>query len=110
MRLRAGRLRHQLALQSKTETRTSTGDISVSWATDSTVWGAIEPLSGKEFLASSQTQNENEVRIIIRYHATINDTWRITNDGLVYSILAIINADNRNSAMELICSQGVLQS
>jgi SPP1 family predicted phage head-tail adaptor len=109
MRIRAGRLRHRLTLQRKTETRTSTGDVTIAWVTDSTVWGAIEPLSGKEYIAASQTQNEAEVKILIRYHATIADTWRVVNDGKAYSIHAILNADERNNAMTLMCSQGVAE-
>jgi len=107
MRIRAGRLRNRLTLQYKTETRTSTGAVEHTWTTDSTVWGAIEPLSGKEYIAASQTQNENTVRIVIRYHATIADTWRVVNDGLAYSIHSIINSDSRDHMMVLMCSQGV---
>ena len=110
MKLRAGRLRHRLTLQYKTETRTSTGDVAFTWTTDSTVWGAIEPLTGREFVAASQTQNEVPVRIVMRYHSTITPSWRILNNGLVYSILSIANADLRNAVMELSCSQGVMES
>ena len=109
MRLRAGRLRHRLKLQYKTETRTSTGDVVVVWTTDSNIWGAIEPQTGREFVAASQTQNETPVKILIRYHATIADTWRVINDGLAYSILAVMNTDSRDHTMELMCSQGVME-
>lgn len=109
MKIRAGRLRHRLTLQRKTESRTSNGDITIAWVTDSTVWGAIEPLSGKELVAASQTQNEATVRIVIRYHATINDTWRVVNDGKAYSILSLINDSERDHMMVLTCSQGVAE-
>jgi len=109
MKIRAGRLRHRLTLQYKTESRTSTGDVVTAWVTDSTVWGAIEPASGKEYIAASQTQNESNVRIVIRYHATINDTWRVVNDSKAYSIINIINEDERDRMMVLHCSQGVAE-
>ena len=107
MRLRAGELRHRLTLQYPVETRTASGDVSVVWTTDSTVWGAIKPISGKEYIAASQTQNETDVRVLMRYHATIAPTWRVVNDGLAYSIHSIINSDTRDSVMTLMCSQGV---
>lgn len=110
MRIRAGRLRHRLTLQYKVETRTSTGDVAWTWTTDSTVWGSIEPLTGREFVAASQTQNEVPVRIVMRYHATITTAWRIVNDGLAYSILSIANSDLRDAMMELSCSQGVMDT
>jgi len=109
MRIRAGRLRHRLTLQYRVETRTSTGDVAWTWTTDSTIWGAIEPRSGREFVAASQTQNEIPVRIVIRYHATIGDTWRIINDGLSYAIISITNSDMRDHMMEILCSQGVME-
>jgi len=107
LRIRAGRFRHRLTLQKKTETRTASGDVAYTWVTDSTVWGAIEPLTGKEIFAASQTQSELSVRVLIRYHATIATTWRIVNDGLAYSILSISNSDSRDRIMEIMCSQGV---
>ena len=109
MKIRAGRLRQRLTLQTQVETRTATGDVSIAWTTDSTVWGSIEPRSGREFLAASQTQNEIPVRIVMRYHATIADSWRIVNDGLSYSIISITNSDMRDHMMEILCSQGVME-
>jgi len=109
MTIRAGRLRHRLTLQSKTQTISSTGSVSYSWATDSTVWGAIEPLSGREYLAASQTKNENEIRIIMRYHSTIDATWRIVNDGNSYSIKALWNEDERDRMTVCMCTRGVLE-
>lgn len=107
--MRSGRLRHRLTLQYPSQTRSATGDVVTSWVTDSTVWGAIEPLSGKEFLAASQTQNETSVRVVIRYHATIAPTWRIVNDGKAYSILSLINTDSRDRMIEVMCSEGVME-
>jgi len=108
MKLRAGKLRHRLTLQRKSESRTSTGDVVTTWVTDSTVWGAIEPIIGnREYLAASQTQNEVMVMIMIRYHATIDATWRILNDGKYYSIQGIQNEYERDRMMVLMCAQGV---
>ena len=109
MRIRAGRLRHRLTLQYKVETRTASGDVAWTWTTDSTVWGAIEPFSGKEYLAASQTQNENNVRIVMRYNSEIDATWRIVNDGKAYSILDMFNEDERDRMTVLTCSQGVAE-
>ena len=109
MKIRAGRLRHRLTLQYKVQTRSVTGDVTTTWTTDSTVWGAIEPLSGKEYLAAAQTQNENTVRIVMRYHATIDATWRVINDSKSYSILSLFNEDERDRMTVLTCSQGVYE-
>jgi SPP1 family predicted phage head-tail adaptor len=110
MKLRAGKLRHRLTLQYKVETRTATGDVAWTWTTDSTVWGAIEPIIGnREYLAANQTQNEVSVMIMMRYHSTIDATWRIVNDGKAYSIQGMQNEYERDRMLILMCSQGVAE-
>jgi len=108
MTLRAGRLRHRLVLQSKTYTDDAYGsDSIVGWTTEATVWGAIEPLSGRELFAQEQIQAEAQVRIVIRYRGSIDTTWRITNGGLYYDIVSIINHDTRDRMLTILCRQGV---
>ena len=109
MTIRAGRLRHRLTLQSRTETRSATGAVSVAYVTEGTVWGAIEPLSGKEYLALAQTQNETAVRIVIRYYPGLDESWRVVSGGKAYSIQSLINHDERDHMITLMCSQGVAE-
>lgn len=105
--MRAGRLRHRLALQSQTETRDAYGAAVISWTTQATVWGAIEPLSGKEFFAQQQSQNDISVRIVMRYNGDIDETWRIVSGGKYYAIEAVINEMERDRMLTVMCRQGV---
>lgn len=105
--MRAGRLRHRLVLQSKTETRDSYGGSVITWTTQTTVWGAIEPLSGREYLAQRQVQAEAKVRIVIRYHSTIDETWRVKHGGLYYDIVDVLNENTRDRQLILMCREGV---
>ena len=112
--MRAGRLRHRVALQQLTETRGSMGGITKSFNTVATVWGAIEPVSGKEYLATDQTQNETMVRIVIRHYGNIDETWRALDTGdspqTAYSIHAVLNTNKTDREMVLMCSQGVKEN
>ena len=105
--MRSGRLRSRLVLQSKTYTTNAYGEQVVGWSTEATVWGAIEPLSGKEFLAQQQIQAETMVRIVLRYRSDITTAWRITNDGLYYDVVDILNDGGRNRTLTIHCRQGV---
>jgi len=105
--MRAGRLRHRLVLQSKTYTVNSYGEQAVTWSTETTVWGAIEPLSGREMYAQNQIQPEAKVRIVIRYNSSIDESWRVKHDGLYYDIEDVINHDTRDRMLTLMCRQGV---
>jgi SPP1 family predicted phage head-tail adaptor len=102
-----GKLRHRIVLQSKVETRGAAGGVVSTWETQDTVFGAIEPLSGKEYLSIQQTQNEASVRIVIRYNASVDATWRAVNGGRAYDIQAVINDDSRNIWLTLMCLHGV---
>ncbi len=108
--MRAGPLRNRLILQSQTETRETGGGVVVSWTTQATVWGGIHPISGKEYTAIQQTQNEATVKIIIRYQSSIDETWRVVNGGRAYSIESIINENDRDRMMTLMCLQGVKEA
>ena len=105
--MRAGRLRHRLTLQSKTYTANAYGEQEVSWVTQGTVWGAIEPLSGREYFAQGQLQSEAKVRVVIRYDSSIDTTYRIKHGGLYYDIEDIVNHDLRNRMMTIMCREGV---
>jgi SPP1 family predicted phage head-tail adaptor len=108
--MRAGTLRNRLVLQSKVETRGPSGGVSTTWATQFTVWGGIHPISGKEYTAIQQTQNEAEVKIVIRYQSSIDETWRVVNGGRAYAIESIINENDRDRMMTLMCLQGVKEA
>jgi SPP1 family predicted phage head-tail adaptor len=105
--MRAGRLRHRLILQSKTETRDSYGASVVGWSTEATVWGSIEPLSGREYFSQQQVQAEARVRIVIRYRSDVDETWRIKHDGLYYNIIDPLNENTRDRMLILMCREGV---
>lgn len=105
--MRAGRLRHRLVLQSKTLTSNAYGEQIVTWSDEDTVWGAIEPVGGREYFAQDQTQAEARVRIVIRYHSTIDETWRVKNGGLYYNVVSVINHDMRDRMITLMCREGV---
>ena len=107
--MRAGRLRQRVILQSKTEARDAYGAAIISWSDESVVWGAIEPLSGKEYLAQDSIQSEAKVRIVIRYYSGVATTWRVKHGGLFYDIKDVMNLDTRNRQMTLMCSEGVTE-
>ena len=107
--MRSGRLRDRLLLQSKTLTRDAYGGATVTWSDEATVWGSIEPLSGREWLAQQQLQSEVDVRIVIRYKTGVTTAWRVKHESRYYDILAVLNADMRDRTLTLMCCQGVTE-
>jgi SPP1 family predicted phage head-tail adaptor len=107
MRLRAGRLRHRLVLKSKTITQNAYGEEVESYTTEATVWGAIEPLTGREYNAAQYIQAEEKTRIVIRYYAGIDTSWRIVHGSVWYDIGAVMNDNTRDRMMVLMVREGV---
>jgi len=105
--MRAGRLRHRLLLQRKSEEINAYGEREIDWTTQATVWGAIEPLSGREYFSQEQVQAEAKVRIVIRYRSGVDETWRVWHDGLAYDIVDALNENTRDRMLTLMCRQGV---
>ncbi len=107
--MRSGRLRHVVTIEHYTESQDlNTGEVTNDWATFATVRAGVEPLKGREFFASQERQSEVEVRIVIRYLEGVESTMRVLFDSRYYAIKSVINKDERNREMELMCAQGVL--
>ena len=65
MSLDAGKLRHRLVLQRPVVTLDSDGAQIHTWEDVGTVWGSIEPISGREFVQSAAVQSQVTVRITL---------------------------------------------
>jgi len=100
-----GKLRHRVALQSFSDTADSYGEAIATYTTYATVWGSIEPLSGKELLNAQQQQAEVTIRIKIRYLSTVTEKDRVLFGDDVYEITSAINKDKRNEFLELLCKE-----
>lgn len=94
--MKIGKLRHQLILQSPTSTQAADGEVTNTYATDSTVWGSLRPLTGREQESAHQISEEINYRAVIRYYASIKTEWRISHDGQTYEIVSILNFDEIN--------------
>ena len=113
--MRAGALRHRLTIESKTAgspTRTATGASALSWATLLTVWGSLEPLSGRRLEAAQATwpQATFEARIRFRSEVTSADTagtpLRLSFGGRYFPVGKVLNLEERDVELRLLCSQG----
>lgn len=94
--VRIGDLRHRLAIRSGTPSQGNTGEVTYSWSTDSTVWGSLTPLSGKELESARQIFEEVTYKAIIRYNSSITTENRILFDSRTFEIITIMNQEEKN--------------
>ena len=105
--MRSGELRHRIEIKQPTETRDSYGSVKTTWSTLATVWGAIWPVRAKEFVSMGQTQSEVTHKIGIRYRNDVTTKMRIEFNSRYFSINQVINPDERNIMLELVCTEEV---
>lgn len=108
--MRAGRLKHRVQLQTLvagSPQQKPTGEPDTAWTTVATVWASIDPVLGREFFSAQQVQSEVDTKIRIRHRAGVTAADRIVHGGTVYNIKAVINIEEANVELLLMCARGV---
>ncbi len=101
----AGRLRHLVTVEQNTGGQATTGEQIQNWTPFATVYAAIEPARGREFFSAGRIDAETTHLITIRYLAGLDETMRITWNGRVFDINAVVNVDERNRDMEITATE-----
>ena len=92
MSLRAGALRHRLAIQQKHAGRDpDTGAVISGWSTLATVWGSFEPLSVRDFIAAAAAQVKLSARAVIRYRPGVKEKMRLIHAGKTFQIQGVLS-------------------
>ena len=107
--MQSGDLRNRVAIQKKAVTRDGFGQEAVVWADLITVWAAIEPMTGREFLDQKQERADVQVRIRIRHRdnvmASMRCTWAHAGKTKLYEINAVLTRHERNRETHLMCRE-----
>lgn len=90
--LSAGMLRHRISIDRQDHAQDdTTGAIVTTWTQiAASVPAAVEPLSGREYIAAAQTGSSITARITIRRRAGMNHAMRVRHGEAVYRIKAIL--------------------
>lgn len=84
------------------------GTPNTSWEEVDTVWGSIEPITGREFWARQEIQSEITARIRIRYRDDVEPGMKAEYGGKVYTIKNIIDPQEDHQELQLMVSEGVI--
>ena len=109
--MRAGDLRHKITIQTRTEVSDGMGGYTETWADTYGAWAAVWPIRGPERLNYMQLESQISHRIRIRYRNGITRKHRIifhdVDGNRTFNIKEIINPDERNISLELLCTEEV---
>ena len=105
--MRAGSLRHRLALQSKTETQDDLNQPVDTWSTVATVWGRVAPMKAAEGYEAAQNVARVTHEITIRHTTAVTENMRLVHDSRNFYVQGIRNAEERGVMLTLECNERV---
>ena len=106
--MRSGRLRHRMWLKEPTHTSDGMGANTTTWGTVEVFWGSVEPLRGREWIASGLENSEVSGKIVRRYKSGITPDMIVTFDSRTFQIVSVINVDERNVEQQLMVVEKVI--
>lgn len=109
--MRAGKLRHRVQVDEPTRTQDASGDEIIDFVPWSHETPAdVQPLTGREKLASGGVLGSFDTRIIMRWSsdtARIDQTWRVRFSGIVYNIVSAEDLGFRHRTIEIMATSGL---
>lgn len=90
MSLPAGKLNKKLRFEEPVATRDSDGVLTEGWQLWDSLWGSLEPLSVREFIASASGQSQVSAMVTVRYRDGLKATMRIVHRGKTYNIAGVL--------------------
>ena len=103
--MRAGKLRHRLALQNSIQTYDANGGPIDTFSTFATVWGSVGPVSGREKEFGDQITAEATHAVRIRYDSTIGVESQIVHLTRTLKIINVLDTDDRAIEQVLLCKE-----
>lgn len=104
--LKAGSLDQRVTLQSRSVVTDAYGQDAITWVDIATVWAQCQALRGREFFAAAQVQQEQSVKVRIRYRADVDQKTRLVWKGVNHDITGVIPV-GRKDFLEILCMAGV---
>ncbi len=100
----AGKLNKRITVEYQQESRDTDGAVIKNWVEFCKPWASIQPLTGKEYFDAAQSvDNVVNTKITIRYRAGIKPDMRILYKDAIYDITSIINPNESNQYLLLMC-------
>lgn len=102
--MRAGTLDQRIVIERLEQGQDALGQPINAWVPVFTVWAAVEPLQGREYIAAQAVQSEVEARIRMRYRPGVTAAMRVKHGADLYGITAVIHVKSAKQELQLMCS------
>jgi len=102
-----GELRHRLVLEQPVETADGAGGVTRSYATVTTVWAALVPVSARGAVEAAGVGAEVTHRIVIRFGPDITTGHRLRDGSRIFRIVAWRDQDGSGRFIEISAQERV---
>lgn len=100
-----GRLNKKVQIQRLTNLKNEYGEFEEVWQDLKEVWAEVKPLTGRSFFSAQQLNSEITHSVIIRYIENIKPSMRVMYKERVFEILYIMDFNEENKALQLMCKE-----
>lgn len=101
--MKAGQLDQRVTVERFSRTEDELGQPIESWAPLFTCWAAVEPLTGREYIAAQAAVSEVTARIRMRFRPWMTAQDRVIHNGTTYNIVSVIDVRSENRELVLMC-------
>ncbi len=101
--MKAGDLDQRVTVERFTATYDELGQPIETWAPLFTCWAAVEPLTGREYLAAQAAVSEVTARIRMRFRPWMTAQDRVIHNGTTYGIESLVDVRSDHRELVLMC-------
>jgi SPP1 family predicted phage head-tail adaptor len=101
-----GNLRKRITIQAETPTTDNAGGYALAWTNIMTVWAEIKPGTGQKIFTDGHLEGHVTHHITMRYQTGITTDMRVSYNGRLFNIRAVLNSDESNRWLELLVEEG----
>lgn len=101
--MKAGDRRHPILIEQVAETKDARGELTQTWAAFASAWAEVKPVRGREYFQAHAENGAADTRIILRYIPGVTRQMRVNHGGRIYDIADVLNIDERNVELNLMC-------
>lgn len=87
------------------ESRNELGEPELAWSEVARPWASIKPLSGRELWMAQQVQADVTIAVRMRFRRGVDATMELDLGGRRLRIVAVLNLEERNRTLELLCQE-----
>jgi SPP1 family predicted phage head-tail adaptor len=102
-----GKMRFRVKVERSTNTRDAGGGISQAFNPVTYIYANIKPTSANSSYRQGMVQEKITHEVTLRYMTNIDTNSRITYGTKNFNIKGIINVDERDRYLKLLCEEGV---